>query len=192
MAGKFYNEDIENALKVLKAGEVILYPTDTVWGLGCDATQAQAVDKVINIKGRDAEKAFIVLIDDLNKLNRYIKNVPEIAYELMELSPSAMTIIFDEGINVANAVKGSDGSLAVRCVKDEFCRDLIYKLNKPLLSTSANLSGEKTPGNFAEIAGELKQRVNYVVGWRQHEKTKSAPSTLIRLKNNGEFSIIRK
>jgi L-threonylcarbamoyladenylate synthase len=186
------DSEIKRALETLKAGGIILYPTDTVWGLGCDATNSNAVEKIFRIKKRNESKSLIVLLDQDIKLNKYVKEVPALAWDLIEFSDKPLTIVYDNVTNMAHNAIAADGSAAIRITKDEFCKKLIYKLGKPLISTSANISGEVSPANFGEIDGEILRQVDYIVGLRQHEKTKSVASSIIKLKNNGEVSIIRK
>lgn len=184
--------EISKCIEVLKQGGVILYPTDTIWGLGCDATRADAVEKIINIKKRDHTKSFIVLLDDAGKLFRYVQHVPDVAYDIIECADRPTTIIFDKGTNMAPNVMHHDGSVAIRIVKDEFCAKLIRKLGRPIVSTSANFSGDPAAANFSLIHSEIKKSADYIVNLRQNEHKKSAPSLIIKIRNNGEFVIIRK
>lgn len=185
-------EEIKKALEVLKSGGTILYPTDTVWGLGCDATNREAVDKIFKIKQRVESKSLIVLVDNEQKLNKYLKDVPAVAWDLIEFSEKPITIIYPDARGLASNAIAGDGSVGIRLTKDEFCKRLIGKLNKPIISTSANISGQPTPSNFSEISPEIIKSVDYVVNWRQHEKKNPPPSTIIKLAMNGEFTIIRK
>jgi L-threonylcarbamoyladenylate synthase len=184
-------EEINKTINILKEGGTILYPTDTVWGLGCDATNPTAVAKIFSIKKREESKSLIILIDDEIKLNKYLKEVPEVAWELIENTDKPLTIIYDGACNLAKNVIAADGSIAIRIVKDEFCRKLINRLGKPLVSTSANISGEQAPSNFHEIAPELKKQVDHVVNWRQEEINSAIPSSIIKLSVNGDVKIIR-
>ena len=185
-------EEIRKALEVLRAGGTILYPTDTIWGIGCDATNAKAVEKVFAIKKRQESKSLIILVSDDGMLNRFVKNIPALAWDLMEVSETPMTIIYDGGRGLAKNVFAEDGSIGVRKVMDEFCQRLIHKFGKPIVSTSANISEEIPPQNFSEINEEIKNSVNYVANWRQDDFSKSKPSSIIKLKENGEIKIIRK
>lgn len=185
-------EEIKKSLEVLKSGGTILYPTDTVWGLGCDATNREAVDKIFKIKQRVESKSLIVLVDNEQKLNKYLKDVPAVAWDLIEFSEKPITIIYPDARGLASNAIAGDGSVGIRLTKDEFCKRLIGKLNKPIISTSANISGQPTPSNFSEISPEIIKSVDYVVNWRQHEKKNPPPSTIIKLAMNGEFTIIRK
>lgn len=184
--------DIQKALEVLREGGVILYPTDTVWGLGCDATNAEAVSRIFKIKKRTESKSLIVLVADDQQLLRYVPEIHEVAWELIENTDRSLTIIYDKVTNLASAVLADDGSAGIRIVKDEFCQNLIKKFGKPIVSTSANISGEPTPTTFSEIKKEILAQVNYVVNWRQTENKKSQASVIIKLALNGEFKIIRK
>ncbi|MDP4187533.1 MAG: L-threonylcarbamoyladenylate synthase [Bacteroidota bacterium] len=186
-------EEIENALKVLKSGGTILYPTDTIWGLGCDATNAEAVSKIFKIKKRDDSKSMLVLIDSLEHISNYVKEVPSIAYDLIEVAENPLTIIYPNAKNLAANLIPPEGTIGIRIVKDDFCCQLIKKFNKPIVSTSANISGMPFPKSFREISAELLQEVDYVVKWRQNEPPSSAkPSSIIKLEVNGEIKIIRK
>jgi L-threonylcarbamoyladenylate synthase len=187
----YMEPDIQKALEILRAGGVILYPTDTVWGVGCDATNEEAVSKIFKIKKRSEAKSLIVLVGNENQLSRYVKDIPEVAWELMENTERPLTIIYDTVTGLAPSVIANDGSVGIRIVKDEFCQNLIKKLGKPIVSTSANISNEPSPSNFDEIADELKEQVDYVVNWRQEEIKKNQPSVIIKLALNGEFKIIR-
>lgn len=187
-----FDPEIQKCLEVLRAGGTLLYPTDTIWGIGCDATNEHAVEKIFKIKERSASKSLIALVSDTGMLNRFIKDVPALAWDLIEISDSPLTIIYDSGRGFAKNVYGEDGSIAIRLVKDEFCHRLIHRLGKPIVSTSANRSGINAPQNFYEIAEELKQQVDYVVNWKQNDFTRSNPSSIIKLRANGEFVIIRK
>lgn len=186
------NIEVETAYEVLKQGGVILYPTDTVWGLGCDATNAAAVRKVFDIKNRPAEKSMILLVDNEQMLLRYVRKIPDLAWDLMEMSEKPTTIIYDHPGNLPEEVISNDNTIAIRLTKDPFCVSLLRKLKKPLVSTSANISGEPTPSLFNEISEKIKKSVNHIVNLRQDEKKKNRPSSIIRLKSNGEISIIRK
>lgn len=184
--------EIEKALEVLKSGGVILYPTDTVWGLGCDATNEAAATKINEIKGRTADKSFIVLLDSVNKIESYASEVPDVAYDLIEFSENPMTVIFSGAKNLAPNVINQDGSVGIRVVKHDFCSQLIQRLRKPLTSTSANISGKPTPQTFSEIEPEILEAVDYVVDWEQELTTAKKPSAIIKLGSGGQFSFIRR
>ena len=183
--------DIINAAEVLGKGGLILYPTDTIWGIGCDATNEKAVEKIYALKRRETGKSLLVLLDDASKLNRFVSNIPDIAFTLIEVSDKPLTIIFDGAQNLAENVMASDGSIGIRIVKDEFCRRLLRKFGKPVVSTSANYSGIKWPSQFKEIDKGLIGKVDYVVSWGQNLPGHSKPSGIIKLGSNGEVKVIR-
>lgn len=185
------NEDIKNAFEVLIAGGLILYPTDTIWGIGCDATNEEAVKKVYELKKRVDSKALITLLDNPVKLDYYIKDVPEIALDLIELSDKPLTIIYDDARNVASNLIADDGSLAIRITKEKFSSELCKRFRKALVSTSANISGEPSPANFNEISDEIKKGVDYIVKYRQDDTSKVKASSIIKLGKTGEVKIIR-
>lgn len=182
--------EIENCITVLKKGGLILYPTDTVWGIGCDATNPEAVDKVFKLKQRSDEKSLICLVHDFRMLNEYVENVPEVAYDILKFAKKPTTIIYDDPIRVAENIIAADNSLAIRVTKDEFCKKMIQRFRKPLVSTSANISGEKTPQSYAEIDPLILEGVDYVVNLH-HEKKSGKPSSIIKLKNDGSVKVIR-
>ena len=185
-------EEVNKALEVLKSGGIILYPTDTIWGIGCDATNEEAVKKVLGLKGRAENKSLIVLLDNDNKLISYVREVPDIAYDLIEYSENPLTIIYSGAKNLAPNVIGEDGSVGIRIVKHAFCEQLIQRFRIPIVSTSANLSGKPAPANFTEIEEEILNGVDYVVNWEQEDLTEKKPSTIMKLGADGLFSFIRK
>ena len=182
--------EIENCIAVLKKGGLILYPTDTVWGIGCDATNPEAVEKVFKLKQRSDEKSLICLVYDFRMLNEYVENVPEVAYDILKFAKKPTTIIYDDPIRVAENIIAADNSLAIRVTKDEFCKKMIQRFRKPLVSTSANISGEKTPQSYSEIDPLILEGVDYVVNL-YHEKKSGKPSSIIKLKNDGSVKVIR-
>lgn len=184
-------EEVKKSAGILRKGGTILYPTDTIWGLGCDATNEQAVQRIFDIKERPSSKSMIILVAEPHQLSFYA-DVPPVALELVEYTELALTIIYPKAKGISKQLIAEDGSIAIRVVKDEFCRMLINTLHKPLVSTSANLSGEPSPANFDEISEAIKSSVDYVVNYRQHEVKKSAPSRIIKLEMDGTFQIIRK
>ena len=184
--------EINNALEVLKKGGVILYPTDTVWGLGCDALNEEAVAKINAIKGRTSDKSFILLLHTVNQLQSYVAEIPDVAYELIEYAENPLTIVFSEAKNVAKNVINADGSVGIRVVKHAFCEELIQRFRRPITSTSANRSGEPTPHFFDEIAQEIIDAVDYVVDLEQELRVLKKPSTIIKLGPSGQFEFIRK
>lgn len=185
------NEDIRQALEVLNKGGVILYPTDTVWGIGCDATNAEAVKRIYEIKQRTDSKAMLVLIDSPVKLNYYVKEVPPMAWDLIELTTKPLTIIYDGARNMAENLPAEDGSVGIRVTDEEFSRQLCFRFRKAIVSTSANISGQPAPKNFGEISEEIKQAVDYIVGYRQKDKGTSKPSGIIKLGTDGQVKVIR-
>lgn len=185
-------QEINNALEVLKSGGVILYPTDTVWGLGCDATNEDAVAKVNAIKGRAADKSLIVLLENDNKLQSYVAEIPDVAYELIEYAENPMTIVFSGAKNLAKNVINSDGTVGIRVVKHDFCEQLLQRFRKPIVSTSANISGQPTPQFFDEISDEVKEAVDYIVDYEQELQELKKPSTIVKLGPSGQFEFIRK
>lgn len=184
-------EDIKKAFEVLVSGGLILYPTDTIWGIGCDATNEEAVHRVYELKRRIDSKALITLLDNPIKLDYYIDEVPSIAWDLIELSEKPLTIIYDGARNVAPNLMAEDGSLAIRITKEKFSQELCKRFRKALVSTSANISGEPAPANFDDISEEIKQGVDYIVKYRQDDTSKSKASSIIKLGKTGEVKIIR-
>lgn len=184
-------EDIQNAVETLRKGGVILYPTDTVWGLGCDATNPEAVKKVYDIKHRDDAKAMICLVDSDARMQRYFRNVPSVAWDLLELAVKPTTVILDGAVNVAPNLLAGDGSLAMRITQEPFSKELCYRFQKPLVSTSANVSGDAPAQNYCDIVPELLEAVDYVCHSRRQEKKKHKPSSIIKLTESGEVTIIR-
>lgn len=181
---------IQECQAVLKKGGLILYPTDTVWGIGCDATNAQAVERVYKLKQRPGTKALICLVSDVRMLERYVAEVPDLAYDIIDLANKPTTIVFDRPVGVADNLVAGDDTLAIRVASDRFCRELIGRFRRPLVSTSANLAGAPTPLSYAEISGEILKGVDYIVPLRTKEKN-STPSSIIRLKNDGSVVVIR-
>jgi len=186
-----HSELIREAVNVLRNGGVILYPTDTIWGLGCDATNSDAVKKIYSIKRRDDEQSMLVLLDTESKLQYYVKQVPAIAWQLIEVSDKPLTLIYPGARNIASELIASDGSLGIRIVEDEFCSSLISRLRKPLVSTSANVTGKTAPGNYGEISEKIKEVVDYIVPLRQEETDKKTASSIIKIEIDGQFKIIR-
>jgi L-threonylcarbamoyladenylate synthase len=186
-----YDEDIREALKVMRAGGVILYPTDTVWGLGCDATNAKAVEKIYQIKKRSESKSLIVLVNSTDMLTRYVDNIPPVAIDLAEISESPLTIVYYKGRSLADKVTAEDGSVGIRMCRDPFCDDLIIALRKPLVSTSANVSGEEAPAIFDEISEEIKSAVDYICLYRQDDRSRVKPSSVISISKTGAVKILR-
>jgi L-threonylcarbamoyladenylate synthase len=185
-------DEVATAFKIVQQGGIILYPTDTIWGIGCDATNTEAVKKIYELKQRDQAKSMIILLDTDNKLESYIKEVPSIAYDLIEYAENPLTLIMHGAKNVSPALIAEDDSLGVRIVKHDFCQQLIQRLRKPLVSTSANISGKPSPQNFGQIDQEIIDGVDYVVDLEQHSLEHKKPSTIMRLGPDGRFEFIRR
>lgn len=183
-------EEIRNACQVLKNGGILLYPTDTVWGLGCDATNEEAVKRIYEIKQRADHKSMLVLLDDAGKIASYA-DVPDIALELIEVSDKPTTIIYPNARGLAKNLIAEDQTIGIRITSEEFSKSLIYRFHKPVVSTSANISGQPSPRCFAEISAEIKESVDYIVDFRQKETRNNTPSSIIKLGINGEIQIIR-
>jgi len=184
-------DDIKKALEVLRNGGVILYPTDTIWGIGCDATNEAAVKRVYEIKKRADSKSMLVLMENVNLLERYMKEVPEIAYSLIELNDKPMTIIYPDAKNLATNLLAEDGSVGIRITSERFTQQLIQRFRKPIVSTSANISGDPSPAIFTDVSDEIKNSVDYVVNFRQDDTSPAKPSSIIKLGVGGEIKIIR-
>lgn len=185
-------DDIRQAVEVLRKGGVILYPTDTVWGIGCDATNAEAVKRVYQIKQRDDSKALICLVDSDARLQRYVRNVPDVAWQLIDCADTPTTLILDGAVNLAPNLIADDGSIGIRITKETFSRELCFRFQKALVSTSANISGEPAAQNYRDIDPRIVEQVDYVCWTRRQEHLPHRPSSIIKLKENGEVEIIRK
>lgn len=179
-------DDIRNAVEVLRKGGIILYPTDTVWGIGCDATNAEAVKRVYEIKRRDDSKAMICLVDSSNRIQRYVRNVPEVAWDIFDLATKPTTIILDGATGLAPNLIAEDGSIALRVTQEEFSKQLCYRFQKALVSTSANISGEPAAQNYRDISEEILNAVDYVCWARRQEHKPHTPSSIIKLSPAGE------
>lgn len=184
--------ELDKALEVLKAGGIILYPTDTIWGIGCDATNEEAVKRIYKIKKRSDSKSLIALVDSDVRLERTIEEVPVMAWDLIDYTERPLTIIYDAPKGIAPSAVNIDNTLGIRIVKDDFCKKLIQRLNRPIISTSANISGEKQANCFVEISEEIKNSVDHVVNLRQDEKNDNQSSMIIKLDSSGLIHIIRK
>lgn len=185
-------EDIRNAVETMRKGGVILYPTDTVWGIGCDATNAEAVAKVYQIKKRSDSKAMICLVDSNARLQRYVRNVPNVAWELLDCVDKPTTVILDGAVNLAPNLIANDGSVALRITAEPFSKELCYRFQKAVVSTSANISGEPAAQNYRDISQEIIDAVDYVCWSRRQEHQPHKPSSIIKLGQDGEVQIIRK
>ncbi|HPF49985.1 MAG TPA: L-threonylcarbamoyladenylate synthase [Draconibacterium sp.] len=186
------HDDIKNALEVLKAGGVILYPTDTIWGIGCDATNEEAVQRIYRIKKREDSKSMLVLMENPALLDRYVDDVPDVAWDLVEISTTPLTVIYPGAKNLAKNLIAEDGSIGIRFTKETFTSQLLQRFRRPLVSTSANISGEKSPAFFDEVSEDIKNSVDYIVQYRQDDRTAAKPSSIIKLGPGGRIDIIRK
>lgn len=186
------SEDIQKAIEVMKNGGVILYPTDTVWGIGCDATNPDAVAKVYEIKRRDDSKALICLVDSDVRLQKYVRNIPNVAWDLIDAVTKPTTIILDNATNLATNLIADDGSIGMRITNEPFSHELCYRFQKPIVSTSANISGKPAAQNYCDIDPELLSAVDYVCESRRNEHKPHKPSSIIKLSENGEVTVIRK
>jgi len=186
------HKDIQKCIEVLSAGGTILYPTDTIWGIGCDATQLRATQKVYQLKQREDAKTMLVLVNSAVMLSRYVEEIPAMAVEIIEINDDPLTIIYPAGRNLARNLLSRDGAIGIRITSDPFCTELIHRFRKPLVSTSANLVGQPAPAIFSEISAEIKAMVDYTVAWRQDDLTRRKPSGILKIMLNGEIEVIRK
>ena len=187
-----YDEaDLREAVRILKEGGTILYPTDTVWGIGCDARNEEAVRKIFRLKQREDSKSMLVLVGSEGMLQRTVSRVPEIAWQLIDAAVNPMTIIYDHPVGVAECLKADDGSLGIRITSEKFSRTLCERLKGPIVSTSANISGKPTPMTFAEISSDIKNGVDYVCKFRQKEKGGARPSNIIKVTRENVVKVIR-
>ena len=184
-------EDIKNACKIMMEGGIILYPTDTIWGIGCDATNEDAVRRVYEIKQRSDSKAMLVLTDSFTKVNFYVDDLPDIAYDLVDLSTKPLTIIYPKAKNLAPNLLAPDGSVGIRVTKEDFSRRLCEAFRKPIVSTSANVSGEPSPAIFSDISETIKNGVDFIVRYRRDDENRSTPSNIIFLGEGGLVRVIR-
>ncbi|TAI49390.1 L-threonylcarbamoyladenylate synthase [Flagellimonas allohymeniacidonis] len=182
--------EINTCIEALNKGNLIVYPTDTVWGIGCDATNPDAVQKVYALKKREDSKALVCLVSNQAMLERYVKQVPDVAYDIMDLATKPTTIVFDEPIGIAQNLVAEDNTLAIRVASDNFCQRMIQKFGKPIVSTSANISGMPTPNNFDSVSNEILKGVDYVVNLPLENKN-APPSSIIKLGNDGQVKVIR-
>ena len=185
-------EDIQKAVEVMRKGGIILYPTDTVWGIGCDATNSEAVAKIYKIKHRDDSKALVCLVDSDARLQKYVRNVPEVAWQLIDAVVKPTTLILDGAVNLAPNLIAEDGSIGIRITNEPFSKELCYRFQKAIVSTSVNISGEPAAQNFCDISEELLSAVDYVCFSRRQEHKPHQPSTIIKIGMTGEINIIRK
>ena len=186
------DEDIRKAIEVLRQGGTILYPTDTIWGIGCDATNPAAVKKVFELKQREDSKALICLVDSAGRLQHYVRNVPDVAWDIIDLATKPTTVILSGAVNLASNLLAEDGSVGLRVTSEVFSHTLCYRFQKAIVSTSANISGEPSPQTFADISDEIKKRVDYICESRQRDTSRHEPSAIIKLGPTGEVTIIRR
>jgi L-threonylcarbamoyladenylate synthase len=184
-------DSIRKAAEILKQGGIILYPTDTVWGIGCDATNDSAVEKLYKLKQKEEGAPALILVSDINMIYKYVRTVPEIALQLVEISDKPLTVIFPGGCGLSPAIMAADGSIGIRLVNHEYCSGLIKSLKRPLVSTSANVSGMPAPKSFSEIPKIVIEGVDYVVDARYAGKMTAKPSSVIKTGLSGEIKIIR-
>ena len=187
----FENEKFEEILSVLRQGGVILYPTDTIWGIGCDATNEAAVEKINQIKNRKNKNGYVLLVDSVDTLKNFVDHVHPRIETLLHFHERPLTVIYDEGIGLAPSVLGKDGSVGIRVVKDAFCRELIRQMGKPLVATSANVTGKNFPSHYGEISSEVLEKVDLVVRYKQDQKERGEPSVIVRLNEFEELDFIR-
>ncbi|TJY32858.1 L-threonylcarbamoyladenylate synthase [Pontimicrobium aquaticum] len=183
-------EEVNKAVQVLKQGGLIVYPTDTIWGIGCDATNYDAVKRIYELKQREESKSMICLVSDFNMLNQYIEEVPEVAYDILKYANKPTTVIYDRPLRVAENLIAEDNTLAIRIVRNTFCNQLIKKLRKPIVSTSANISNAPSPKSYSEISSDILKGVDYVVNLDRKKKSSKA-SSIIKLSGVGMVKVIR-
>lgn len=188
---KIISDEVKKTIEVLRAGGIILYPTDTVWGIGCDATNAEAVEKIYKIKQRDDSKSMLVITDGMARIQSYVDEIPDIAWDLAELADKPITIIYPQAKNLATNLISDDGSIGIRISSEKFSKQLCAAFRRPIVSTSANISGEPSPECFAEISDIIKDQMDYIVQYRQDDTQKKQASSIIKLKKNGTFVILR-
>ncbi len=188
---EIFDEQVAKTVEFLKNGKTILYPTDTIWGLGCDATDADAVNQIYKIKIRPPEKSMIILIDTVDRLFDYVTNVPPMAVDLVNIVRKPLSVIYPNAKNLPKNVVATDGSIAIRMVKTDFCKEVIRTFGKPIISTSANITGNPTPMHFSEISQTIIKSVDFVVDKAMETSIEPKASTIARFKEDGEFEIIR-
>ena len=191
MTQKDIAEDIRQAVQVLRQGGLILYPTDTIWGIWCDATNEDAVRRVFRLKNRDDSKALICLVDSANRMQMYSRGIPDVAWDLVEYSEKPLTLILDGAVNLAPSLVAADGSVGIRVTSENISKELCFRFQKAIVSTSANISGRPSPARFMDIEPEVINGVDYVMRSRQNDTKPSSPSRIVRLRADGEISFIR-
>lgn len=187
----FEKDNLDSIKAVLENGGLILYPTDTIWGIGCDATNEQAVENVYELKQRDRNKGFIILVDSIEMMKKYVAHVHPRIDTLLLHHIRPLTVVFSKAKNLPPNVLAPDGSIAIRIVQDDFCRDMIRNLDRPIIATSANIGDKPFPGNFGEISSAVIEQVDYVCKQRRYEKSASQPSVMVRVEDDGELVFIR-
>ncbi|MEE1309045.1 MAG: L-threonylcarbamoyladenylate synthase [Bacteroidaceae bacterium] len=192
MTQKQIAEDIKTAVQTLRKGGLILYPTDTIWGIGCDASNEDAVRRIFQLKQREDSKAMICLVDNANRMQRYLRQVPDVAWDLVEFAGKPLTLILDGAVNLAPSLIAEDGSVGIRVTRENISHELCYRYERAIVSTSANISGAPSPSCFAEISDEIKNGVDYIMLSRQNDLSKGKPSQIIKLGLDGQIQIIRK
>ena len=192
MTQKDIAEDIWTAVQTLRQGGLILYPTDTIWGIGCDAANEEAVRRIFQLKRREDSKAMICLVDSANRMQRYLRQVPDVAWDLIEFAEKPLTLILDGAVNLAPSLIAEDGSIGLRVTRENISHELCYRYERAIVSTSANISGEPSPACFDDISDEIKQGVDYIMRSRQNDQSKNKPSQIIKLSIDGRIQIIRK
>jgi len=185
-------EEIKSVVEALRKGESILYPTDTIWGIGCDATNAEAVEKIYQIKKRDSSQSMLILVSDIAMAQRYVDELTDVAIQLFECSDKPLTLVINGAINLAENLPAMDNSIGIRIPDEDFCQEMLRQFRKPIVSSSANFSGKPTATCFREIDPALSAQIDYVVNWRQNEMPSQKASSIVRLKPDGEIQILRK
>lgn len=186
-----YDEDLRQAVVTLRRGGLILYPTDTVWGIGCDATNSEAVAKVFALKQRAEAKSMLVLVDSASRARNYVKEIPDVAYDMLDIADKPLTLILDNALGLAPNLIAEDGSVGIRVTNEKFSHDLCYKFMKAVVSTSANISGHPAAAIYPEIEQEIIDGVDYVVRYRRDDTKRSKPSSIVKLKADGQVTVIR-
>lgn len=185
-------EEVKSAVEALRKGSSILYPTDTIWGIGCDATNAEAVEKIYKIKKRDPDRSMLILVSDIQMAEQYLNELPEIAIQLFECADKPLTLVLDGAWNLAANLPAQDGSIGIRIPDDDFCQDMLWQFRRPIVSTSANFSRQPSATCYKDIDPALSAQIDYVVNWRRDENPSNKASSLIRLKPGGGIQILRK
>ncbi len=183
--------DLQEVVAKLRSGNTILYPTDTIWGIGCDATNSKAVEKIYKIKVRDKSKSLIILVDSVDSLKNYVEDIPEVAVDLMQSYAEPLTIIYPKAKNLAKNVMADDGSIAIRIPRDDFCQQLLKAFGKPITSSSANISGDPSPVAFGKISHRVKELIDYIVEYKHQSFTLAKASSIIRIYPDGDIQIVR-